>query len=72
MFAFLFGLCLVVVVVVGELTEANLAKIGSLLDKRDERLVTEIKTQFDDLKTQIGDLKTQMNAQKRGTPMGNW
>jgi hypothetical protein len=37
MYAFLFCLCLAVVVVVGELTDAYFAKIGSLLDKSDER-----------------------------------
>jgi hypothetical protein len=48
MLAFLFCLSLAIVGVVGDLTEADLAKIGSMLatelDIRDERLYTELGT----------------------------
>jgi len=58
MLAFLLCLCLAVVGVVGDLTDADFAKIGSLLDKRDERLYTELGT----LKSTIDALETKFDA----------
>ena len=56
MLAFLFCLCLAVGGVVGDLTDSDFAKIGSLLDKRDERLYTELgalKSSIDTLETLV-------------------
>ena len=68
MLAFLFCLCLAVGGVVGDLTDSDFAKIGSLLDKRDERLYTELgtlkssintlETKFDNLETKFDTLET--------------
>jgi predicted phage-related endonuclease len=77
MLAFLFCLCLAVVGVVGDLTDADFAKIGSLLtnelDKRDERLYTELgtlkstidalETKFDTLETKFDNLNSTVSAQ---------
>ena len=72
MLAFLFCLCLAVGGVVGDLTDADFAKIGSLLDKRDERLYTELgtlkstidalETKFDALETKFDALETKLDA----------
>jgi hypothetical protein len=77
MLAFLLCLCLAVVGVVGDLTDADFAKIGSLLtnelDKRDERLYTELgtikstidalDTKFDALETKFDTLNSTVSAQ---------
>ena len=62
MLAFLFCLCLAVVGVVGQLTDADFAKIGYLLtselDKRDERLYAKfdaLETKFDALNTTLSN-----------------
>jgi chaperonin cofactor prefoldin len=76
MLAFLLCLCLAVVGVVGDLTDADFAKIGSLLtnelDKRDERLYTELgtlkstidalETKFDTLETKFDTLETKFDT----------
>ena len=79
--AFLACICLTVVGVVGDLTDADFAKIGSLLDerlsieldKRDERLYTELgkikstidalETKFDTLETKFDTLNSTVSAQ---------
>jgi chaperonin cofactor prefoldin len=69
MLAFLFCLCLAVVGVVGQLTDADFAKIGYLLtselDKRDERLYAKfdaVETKIDALETKIDALETKFDA----------
>jgi hypothetical protein len=69
MLAFLFCLCLAVVGVVGQLTDADFAKIGYLLtselDKRDERLYAKfdaVETKIDALETKFDALETKFDA----------
>ena len=62
MLAFLFCLCLAIVGVVGDLTDADLTKIGTLFDAHFGDLkgqIGDLKGQFGDLKGQFGDLKGQ-------------
>ena len=72
MLAFLFYLCLAVVGVVGQLTDADFAKIGYLLtselDKRDVRLYamfdalnTTLSNKIDLLDTKIDDIKNELS-----------
>ena len=58
MLALIFFLCLAIAGVVGDLTDADFVKIGSLLDKRDERLYSELGT----LKSTIDALETKFDA----------
>ena len=72
MLALIFFLCLAIVGVVGDLTDADFVKIGSLLDKRDERLYSELgtlkstidalETKFDALETKFDALETKFDA----------
>ena len=65
MLALIFFLCLAIVGVVGELTDVDLTKIGSLLDKRDERLYTilgTLETKVDALETKVDALETKFDA----------
>ena len=66
MLAFLFCLCLAIVGVVGDLTDADLTKIGTLFDAHFGDLkgqIGDLKGQFGDLKAQIGLLNTSVGAQ---------
>jgi hypothetical protein len=65
--SFLACLCLAVVGVVGQLTDADFAKIGYLLtselDKRDERLYAKfdaVETKIDDVKTELANVKIEL------------
>ena len=68
--AFLACICLTVVGVVGDLTDADFAKIGSLLDerlsieldKRDERLYIELDKRDERLYTELGKIKSTIDA----------